>query len=381
MVRGASPPLRRCRSWDLPLVSPAGGHGWDARGAVGGNVAGKLPVCQTAPSPRLPATGDGGHTRKLGLIAEHGKGAAARVAADPPPRIDAGGADRHCRWCTEGIEMSDTTKPDYLGLLNRISLAERNAGIYLKAWADVTPDAGLRRALALVAARETTHAEVFRQRIERLGFSLIEHDDPELVERDARTATPRGPTPRRSRGGAAARRAVRRRGVLQIDRPARRGRVGGFPDARHAPLVRRRGARLARAALGRIRADRGDGGRRGQVAAGARGRTRAAPSSINRPWVVRSARPRALTTPADTVDWNPRGLPIAITSWPDLERAPRRPAGRRATPGRSGGSRPDPWSDPRRPGPLRTSNRRSVWRPGAPRRGRHGCWSARSRRA
>ena len=79
--------------------------------------------------------------------------------------------------------MSDTTKPEYLGLLNRISLAERNAGVYLKAWADVTPDAGLRRALELVAARETTHGEVFRQRIERLGFSVLDQDDPEAAER------------------------------------------------------------------------------------------------------------------------------------------------------------------------------------------------------
>jgi S1-C subfamily serine protease len=29
-----------------------------------------------------------------------------------------------------------------------------------------------------------------------------------------------------------------------------------------------------------------------------------------------AARPSALTTPVDTVDWNPNGLPIAITSWP-----------------------------------------------------------------
>ena len=79
--------------------------------------------------------------------------------------------------------MPDTTKPDYLGLLNRISLAERNAGVYLKAWADVTADAGLRRALELVAARETTHGEVFRQRIERLGFSVVEQEDTEATER------------------------------------------------------------------------------------------------------------------------------------------------------------------------------------------------------
>ena len=75
-------------------------------------------------------------------------------------------------------------KPPYLGLLNAISVAERNAGRYLKAWADVTPDPDLRRALSLVAARETTHGDVFRQRIERLGFSLLDQDDdPELAER------------------------------------------------------------------------------------------------------------------------------------------------------------------------------------------------------
>ena len=55
--------------------------------------------------------------------------------------------------------------------------------MYLKAWADVTPDPELRRALSLVAARETTHGEVFRQRIERLGFSLLDKDDPRLAER------------------------------------------------------------------------------------------------------------------------------------------------------------------------------------------------------
>jgi len=75
------------------------------------------------------------------------------------------------------------TKPHYLGLLNAISLAESNAGRYLRAWADVTPDAELKGALSFVAARETTHGEVFRQRIERLGFSLIEKDDPALAER------------------------------------------------------------------------------------------------------------------------------------------------------------------------------------------------------
>ena len=90
-------------------------------------------------------------------------------------------------------------KPPYLGLLNKISIAERNAGRYLKAWADVTPDPDLRRALSLVAARETTHGDVFRQRIERLGFSLLDkNDDPELAERLRVLGDPRAPMPRRS---------------------------------------------------------------------------------------------------------------------------------------------------------------------------------------
>jgi hypothetical protein len=39
-------------------------------------------------------------------------------------------------------------------------------------------------------------------------------------------------------------------------------------------------------------------------------------SSISRPEVARSERPRADTTPAVTVDSKPSGLPIATTSWP-----------------------------------------------------------------
>ena len=50
---------------------------------------------------------------------------------------------------------------------------------------------------------------------------------------------------------------------------------------------------------------------------------------MSRPVVLRSERPRALTTPADTVDSNPKGLPIAITSWPtrSLADSPRWAAG------------------------------------------------------
>ena len=38
--------------------------------------------------------------------------------------------------------------------------------------------------------------------------------------------------------------------------------------------------------------------------------------SMRRPWRLRSERPRALTTPADTVDSKPNGLPTATTSCP-----------------------------------------------------------------
>lgn len=74
-------------------------------------------------------------------------------------------------------------KPRYLGLLNAISTGERDAARYLQAWADATRDPDLKRALGLVVAREATHAEVFRQRIERLGFSVREREDARLEER------------------------------------------------------------------------------------------------------------------------------------------------------------------------------------------------------
>ena len=74
-------------------------------------------------------------------------------------------------------------KPAYLGLLNAISLGESNAGKYLTAWANVTPDPQLKKALCLVAGRETSHGVVFCQLIERLGFSLREREDPTLAEK------------------------------------------------------------------------------------------------------------------------------------------------------------------------------------------------------
>jgi len=75
----------------------------------------------------------------------------------------------------------EPTKPPYLSLLNSISIAERNAGRYLWVWAETTPDPELARVVGLVAARETTHGEVFRQRIERLGFALRDREDDAAV--------------------------------------------------------------------------------------------------------------------------------------------------------------------------------------------------------
>jgi hypothetical protein len=80
-------------------------------------------------------------------------------------------------------ETEAKPKPSYLGLLNAISIGESRAGLYLKAWADVTADPELRRCLNLVAERETTHGHVFRQRIERLGFTLRDREDPTFNEK------------------------------------------------------------------------------------------------------------------------------------------------------------------------------------------------------
>ena len=78
---------------------------------------------------------------------------------------------------------SPVGKPHYLGLLNFISLAEGDAGIYLRCWASVTNDPELKSTLEFVADRESTHGRVFRQRVERLGFSIRPREDPEQAER------------------------------------------------------------------------------------------------------------------------------------------------------------------------------------------------------
>jgi hypothetical protein len=84
-----------------------------------------------------------------------------------------------------------TTKPRYLGLLNAISLAETAAGVYLEAWANATDDDDLACTLRLVAARETSHGEVFCRRIGELGYELRQKADPKAAARLARYANPK----------------------------------------------------------------------------------------------------------------------------------------------------------------------------------------------
>ncbi len=83
-----------------------------------------------------------------------------------------------------------TQKPDYIGLLNTIALAESAAGVYLEAWADVTPNCDLACTLRLVAAREKSHGEVFARRLCELGYAVEKKTDPSSAERLALLSNP-----------------------------------------------------------------------------------------------------------------------------------------------------------------------------------------------
>jgi len=89
------------------------------------------------------------------------------------------------------MDATTTTKPRYLGLLNAISLAETRAGNYLRAWADATDDEDLACTLRLVAARETSHSELFCRMLCELGYSLRQKPDPEAAERLSKYANPK----------------------------------------------------------------------------------------------------------------------------------------------------------------------------------------------
>ena len=88
------------------------------------------------------------------------------------------------------MEAATVQKPKYLGLLNAISNAESAAGVYLTAWADVTPDPNLACTLRLVAARESSHGDVFCRRIAELGFELRKKVDPKGYEILSKLANP-----------------------------------------------------------------------------------------------------------------------------------------------------------------------------------------------
>jgi len=90
------------------------------------------------------------------------------------------------------MAMTETTaKPPYLGLLNAISLGESEAGVYLEAWANATDDAELASTLRFVAARETSHGELFCRRLAELGYDLRQKPDPKAAARLARYANPK----------------------------------------------------------------------------------------------------------------------------------------------------------------------------------------------
>jgi hypothetical protein len=63
-------------------------------------------------------------------------------------------------------------------LLNDISKGESLAGVYLGQWAGITQDPELRKALEFVAARETSHGEVFKRRLCEVGEELTPGIDP-----------------------------------------------------------------------------------------------------------------------------------------------------------------------------------------------------------
>lgn len=89
------------------------------------------------------------------------------------------------------MQAETQSKPRYLGLLNAISLAETQAGIYLTAWANATKDEELACTLRLVAARETSHGQLFCRMLSELGYELRQKPDPEGQERIARYANPK----------------------------------------------------------------------------------------------------------------------------------------------------------------------------------------------
>jgi len=74
-------------------------------------------------------------------------------------------------------------KPSYLGLLNAIAYGEGEGAEYLAAWAGVTSDPDVQRALRTVVARETEHAAAFTKRLDELGYEVISRPSPDHAKR------------------------------------------------------------------------------------------------------------------------------------------------------------------------------------------------------
>lgn len=71
-------------------------------------------------------------------------------------------------------------KPSYLGLLNAIALGESRAHCYLTEWAKVTKHEGVRSVIQTVAAREGEHGMAFAKRINELGYTVLDREDPKF---------------------------------------------------------------------------------------------------------------------------------------------------------------------------------------------------------
>ena len=76
-------------------------------------------------------------------------------------------------------------KPSYLGLLNAVSNAESQAECYLTAWAEVTPDDGVRHVISTVALREGEHGKAFAKRLCELGYTVLPREDPKFDDKMA----------------------------------------------------------------------------------------------------------------------------------------------------------------------------------------------------
>jgi rubrerythrin len=79
----------------------------------------------------------------------------------------------------KGGAVSD--KPSYLGLLNAISLAETRAHCYYTAWIETSDNDDVKAVLSTVAVREGEHGMAFAKRVNELGFSLRDKDDPNFA--------------------------------------------------------------------------------------------------------------------------------------------------------------------------------------------------------